>query len=254
MGQIITIAKRDLLGYLSAPKAAGIFWFFLLLMGIFFYSFVLSYVEMQQRAPMMGGQAPGLGQLLRALFQNLHFILLLVIPAVTMASFAEEKKSHTFRLLQSAPIGASKIVLGKFLAVAGVMAFVLVCSSVYPLFTAMYGNPDIAVIFSSYLGLFLLMCSQLSLGLWISSMTSNQFMAFLFTMFGLFFLLILSWIAPNISGGGTAEMAVKYLASTTHLDNFLKGMITISDVAYFLCFTGMFLFFTNVVLDSQRWR
>ena len=85
-------------------------------------------------------------------------------------------------------------------------------------------------------------------------MTSNQFMAFLFTMFGLFMLLILNWIAPNITGGGWSEGAVKYLASTSHLDVFFKGMITVTDTVYFVAFTATFLFFTNVVLDSQRWR
>lgn len=254
MGSVFTIARRDILGYLSAPKAAGVFWFFLIFMGFFFQSFVYTFVEMQQRAPMYGGQAPGLEQLIRALFQNLHFILLLVIPAVTMASFSEEKKTQSFRLLQTAPVKSVQIVFGKFFAVLGIMGLVLLCSSVYPLYTIVYGDPDVGPILSSYLGVFLLMSSQLAFGLWISSMTTNQFMAFLFTMFGLFLLLILNWIAPNISGGGAAEEVVKYLASTTHLDNFLKGMITVADVTYFLCFTALFLFFTVIVLDSQRWR
>jgi len=253
MGTILTIAKRDIKGYLTAPKAAAIFWFFLLLTGFFFHNFVYTFVEMQQRGGPSGG-APGLDQLLMALFQNIHFILLLIMPAITMASFSEEKRTHAFRLLQSAPISATQIVLGKFLAVAGIVAIVMICSSVYPFFTRAYGNPDVGVILTSYLGLFLLMCSQLAFGLWISSMTTSQFMAFLFTMFGIFLLLILSWIARNITGGGIAEAVVKYLSSTTHLESFLKGMITVQDVTYFLCFTALFLFFTNIVVDSQRWR
>ncbi len=124
----------------------------------------------------------------------------------------------------------------------------------YPLYTIRYGNPDVGVILASYVGIFLLMCAQVAFGLWVSSMTTNQFMAFLFTMFGLFLLLILNWIAPNIGSGGIGESVVKYLASTDHLDMFLKGVISVSDVTYFLCFIGLFLFFTNVVLDSQRWR
>ena len=73
-------------------------------------------------------------------------------------------------------------------------------------------------------------------------------------MFGVFLLLILNWLAPGISGGGLMESVIKYIASTEHLDVFFKGMITVSDVTYFLCFIALFLFFTNVVLDSQRWR
>ena len=85
-------------------------------------------------------------------------------------------------------------------------------------------------------------------------MTTNQFMAFLFTMFGLFLLLILNWIAPNLAGGGTLESVLKYIASTDHLDVFFRGTLAVSDVTYFICFIAVFLFFTNVVLDSQRWR
>ena len=254
MGAILTIAGRDLKSYFTSPKGSTIFWFFLIFMGFFFHNFIATFVELQARAPQMGGEAPTLEQLLRALFYNLHFILVLVVPAVTMSSFSEEKRNQSLRLLQTAPVSATQIVLGKFLAAAAVMFLVLVASSVYPVFTMVYGNPDVPVIISSYFGLFLLMAAQLAFGLWVSSMTSNQFMAFLFTMFGLFMLLILNWLAPKLAGGGLTETVVKYIASTDHLDNFFKGMISVSDVFYFVCFAGLFLFFTNVVLDSQRWR
>lgn len=254
MGAVFAIAKRDFTAYFSSIKGSVIFWFFLIFMGFFFQSFVYSFVEMQQRAPMMGGDAPGLGQLLVALFHNIHFVLLLVIPAVTMASFAEERRTQVSRLLQTAPVSALQIVLGKFIASAGIVGLALLSSFVYPLFTIKYGNPDIAPIITGYLGLFLLVCGQVAFGLWISSMTSNQFLAFAFTMFGIFLLLILNWIAPNISSNEGVEGFVKYLASTSHLDVFFKGMITVADVVYFLAFTGLFLFFTVVVLDSRRWR
>jgi ABC-2 type transport system permease protein len=255
MSSILTIAGRDLKAYFASPKAAAIFWFFLIFMGFFFNNFIHMFMQMQQQAPMMGGQAPTIEQLLRALFYNLHFILLLIVPAVTMASFSEERKSQALRLLMTAPCSATEIVIGKFLAAAGMMGLVLLASFVYPLFTVSHGNPDLSVILSSYLGIFLLMASQVAFGIWVSSLTSNQFMAFLFTMFGLFMLLILNWMAGSLSGGGgMVESVLKYLASSDHVDAFFKGTLSVSHVAYFLCFTGMFLFFTNVTLDSQRWR
>lgn len=254
MTPVLTIAWRDIKAYFSSPKGAGIFFFFLFLMGLFFNNFVNSFVEMQQRAPMFGGEAPTVEQLLRALFYNLHFILILLIPAVTMSSFSEERRNQTLRLLQVSPVSATQIVLGKFLASASILAAVLLCSAVYPLYTKAFGNPDMSIILSSYLGIFLLMGAQVAFGLWVSSMTTNQFMAFLFTMFGLFLLLILNWIAGAIGSGSAAESVVKYLASTDHLENFFKGLISVQSVAYFILFGAMFLFFTNVVLDSQRWR
>jgi ABC-2 type transport system permease protein len=254
MNSIIAIASRDLRSYFASPKAAAIFWFFLIFMGFFFNNFVQMFLQMQQQAPMMGGQAPTLEQLLRALFYNLHFILLLIVPAITMASFAEERKTHSLRLLMTAPCTATHIVLGKFLAASAIMALVLLSSIVYPMFTVSHGNPDVMVIVSSYLGIFLLMLSQIAFGLWVSSLTSNQFIAFLFTMFGLFLLLILNWMANSLSGGGVFESVLKYLASSDHVDSFFKGTISVGHVSYFLCFIALFLFFTNVTLDSQRWR
>ncbi len=254
MNAVMTIAWRDFRSYFSSPKGGAIFFFFLGLMGFFFHNFIVTFIDMAQKAPMYGGEAPTLEQLLRAFFFNLHFIFVLLIPAVTMSSFSEERRNQSLRLLQVSPVTATQIVLAKFIAACSFLALVLVVSSVYPLFTKAYGNPDVLVIATSYVGIFLLMCAQVAFGLWVSSMTTNQFMAFLFTMFGLFLLLILNWIAPNISGGGLTESVVKYMASTEHLDVFLKGVLQVSDFVYFGCFIALFLFFTNVVLDSQRWR
>jgi ABC-2 type transport system permease protein len=254
MSPVLTIAWRDFRSYFASVKGAAIFFFFLGFMGLFFHNFVASFVEMVQTGAMQGREPPPLEQLLRAYFYNVHFVLILVIPAVTMSSFSEEKRNQTIRLLMTSPVTATQIVMGKYLASTALLGVVLLCSAVYPLFTIMYGNPDVSVVWISYLGIFLLMCAQIAYGLWVSSMTTNQFMAFLFTMFGLFMLLILNWIAPSLTGGGLLEAVVRYMASTDHLDTFLKGMVSVSDVTYFACFVAMFLFFTNVVLDSQRWR
>ena len=254
MGSVLTIAMRDFKSYFASPKGAAIFFFFLLFMGFFFNSFISTFLELTQRAPMQGGEAPTLETLIRAFFYNLSFIFILTIPAVTMSSFSEEKRNQTLRLLLKSPVTATQIVLGKFLSSASILFLVLLCSGVYPGFMIVHGNPDYAVIVTSYLGIFLLMCAQVAFGLWVSSMTSNQFMAFLFTMFGLFLLLILNWIAPNLAGGGVLESVLKYPASTEHLDVCLKGMLTVSDVVYFVCFIAIFLFFTNIVIDSARWR
>lgn len=255
MGTVMTIAWRDIRSYFASPKGAAIYFFFIGFMSLFFYSFMESFLAMQQRAPMMGGEVPTLEQLLRALFYNLHFILVLIIPAVTMSSFSEERRNQTLRLLQTSPVTALQIVLGKFFACTAMLVGVLLCAAAYPLYTKAFGNPDVGVILTSFLGLLLLMSAQVAFGLWVSSMTTNQFMAFLFTMFGLFLLLILNWLVQNwISGGVWYEKAIKYLASTEHLDVFFKGMLSVADVTYFVCFVSLFLFFTNVVLDSQRWR
>jgi ABC-2 type transport system permease protein len=254
MKSVLVIAAKDLKSYFISVRGIVILSVFLLLTGAFFSSFVHSYMEMQSRASAMGGQAPTVDQLLKALFYNMHFLIILFIPAVTMSSFAEERRAHTMRILQTAPVKALEIVLGKFFAASGLMAMVLLAAAVYPAFIIGYGSPDVGPIVTSFVGLILLSASHVAFGIWISSMTKNQLMAFVFTLLGLFVLLILSWIAPSISGGGALESTFKYLASTTHLDAFFKGVLSVADVTYFVCFTAMFVFFTNVVVDSLRWR
>lgn len=253
MGAIATIANRDLKSFFVSFKGSVTFCFLLLFMGIFFRSFTATFLQIQAQTMQTGGEAPRLSQLLTAVFQNIHFILLFIVPAITMSSFAEERKTQVDRLLQTAPISNLQIVLGKFIASASVLGMVLLASAVYPLFLFKYGNPEIGPIVTSYLGIYLLMCAQVAFGIWVSSMVTHQFLAYIFTAFGLFLLLILAWVAPNISGGGLSEDFVKYLAATPHLDNFFAGLISVADLGYFLAFIGLFLFFTNVAVDAKRW-
>jgi ABC-2 type transport system permease protein len=254
MSAVITIGMRDLRAYFSSLKGSVTFFFMLIFMGLFFQSFCATYLQLQEQASQFGGQAPGLSQLLTAIFQNMHFILLFIVPAVTMSSFAEDRKTQVDRLLMKAPVSVGQIVIGKFFAAASILGLVLVASSVFPLYLFLYGNPDLGPIITAYLGIFLLMCSQVSIGLWISSLVSHQFLAFLFTAFALFLMLILAWIAPNLSSSGATEEMVKYLAATSHLDNFFSGLLSVADISYFLIFSVLFLFFTFVSVDSQRWR
>ena len=254
MRALFTIARRDLISYFSSLKGAVVFWFFLMFLGFFFYSFILTFVQMQQQAAMLGGNTVTLGQLMTAIFNNVHFILLLVVPAINMSTFAEEKRNGSLRLLLTAPVSTLAIVLGKFLACIGLMALVLMTSLVFPIFVMKYGSADVGQILASYLGLLLLMGAQVAFGLWVSAITGNQFLAFIFTMFGLFLLLILNWISPSLAASEGSQGIIRYLASSTHLDMFFKGMLTVADTGYFLLFAVTFLFFTHVALDSQRWR
>ncbi len=254
MNSILTIGIRDLRAYFASLKGGVTFFFMLMFMGLFFQSFCTTYLQLQEQAAQFGGQAPGLSQLLTAIFQNMNFILLFIVPAVTMSSFAEERKTQVDRLLMTAPVTIGEIVLGKFFASASILGLVLVASSIFPVFLISFGNPDLGPIFTSYLGIFLLICSQIAVGLWISSLVSHQFLAFLFTSFVLFLMLILAWISPNLASAGITEEFLKYMSSTSHLDNFFSGLLSVSDVMYFVIFSCLFLFFTSVSLDSQRWR
>lgn len=249
-----SIASRDFKANIFSLKGASIMFFFMIILGVFFQSFVYTFVEMIDQAPSMGVEAPSMDRLVQAVFHNLNFILLLALPAITMASFSEEKKSKLDRLLLSSPVRPAEIVLGKFLASLGIVCSVLLGSSVYMIFLCTYGNPDPGLILSSYLGIHLLSFSHIAFGLWVSALTSHQFLSFIFTMGGLLLMLILNWIAPNISSSDGLEGFIKYLASSTHLEPFLKGSISISHSAYFLLVTILFLFLSTLQVESERWK
>ncbi|MDA9951588.1 ABC transporter permease [Oligoflexaceae bacterium] len=254
MSAIRVIFWRDFRAYFSTPKAAIINFVILIIMSLFFISFVSTYLDAQRSAAEYGGVSYTLPQLLRAFYFNLHFILILIVPGVTMSVFSADRLSHSYKLLQNAPVFAYQIVIGKYLAAVALLSLILLSTFVYPAYLVMYGNPDIGPIITAYLGIFLLIASQVAFGVWIASMTESQFMAFGLTITGTFILMILNWVAPNISGGGIGEGILKYMASTPHLDNFIKGLITVADTTYFLIGVFIFLLFATSVVDSERWR
>lgn len=255
MGAIWAIARRDIGGFLGSLKAAVIFFFFLFFMGLFFYHYVIEVARASQQAMMQGGQAPTTSQLLRALYSVLYLVLVFALPGVTMGTLAEERKTQTLRLLQTAPITSGQVILGKYLMSLGLMTMVLVASLVFPGYTFVYGSSDVGVMVASYLGMILLISAQISFGIWVSSMTENWFVAYLVTMLGLFVLFILDFIGPSVGqAGGTVSTILTELSFTRHIDPFFKGMINVADSAFFICFTAMFLFFATAALESERWR
>ncbi len=253
MKTIYYIAKKEVKSSFSSPKAGVVFTVFLLLIGVFFKMF-MNYALQASANPQQfgGGGGVDLNQVFKALFSNVHFLFLFFVPAVTMGLFADEKKNQTIKFLYSSPVSIWEIVLGKYFSVMFVMGLMLVATLVYPIYAQFHGDIDVGIWWSSYLGLFLLVSAQLSLGVWISSVTKTQFISCVTTIICLFMLLILGWASRSIAGGGLGGF-LEYISFTSHFDNFLKGMISTTDVIYFLTFTVLFLYYSYVSLDSQRW-
>ena len=158
------------------------------------------------------------------------------------------------RLLLSAPISSSTIVLGKFFGSCFALLITLMLSLAYILYLFFYGNPDFGTVLSSYIGLYLLICSQTAFGLWVSSLTEKPILAFLFTLFGLFFFIIINFFAPIIESNTSLHSAIRYLGYQEHLDNLFNGLMRVSDISYFLIFTACFLAFATTSIERQRWR
>ncbi len=257
MRGVIAITKKELRSFFLSPVAYVVIGIFLFIMGVIFAKFVQIYQQynMAQRF----GQAQGitLDKLALYLYQNMAFVLCFITPAITMKLFAEEKRHNTLELLFTVPIRGYELVLGKFCAAFSLMLVMVLISFIYVFFMILWGNPDMAIIGTTYLGLILSMACYLSIGLLISSMTSSSALAFVWT----FVVLIMLWLLQSIGQGITAKWGfiewgplLTYLSPLEHFSSFGQGLIHIKDVIYFLTFIIFGFFLTQKVVESNRWR
>ncbi len=249
------IAKRDLGSFFSSPVFYSVTTVFLILYGFIFFN-ILNFFSFQSfQSHQLRGAGIGLNlneMVIEPSFQNMAVILLLIIPLVTMRSFAEEKKSKTFALLLSSPIHLEEIILGKFLACMMVIGLMILLSGYSVGYLIYAGQPEIGPIITGYLGMLLMTGCYVSMGLFASSLTDNQLIAAVIS-FGLaLFMWIIGWGAQ--ATGPELGQVFESLSLITHLEHFLKGLIDSSDLVYYLSFILFGLFMTQRVLESSRWR
>ena len=249
------IAKRDLGSFFNSPIFYVITTVFLIIYSYIFVN-ILSFFSMQS---MQSGQLQQMGialnvneMVIEPSFQNMAVVLLLIIPIITMRSFAEEKKSKTFRLLLSSPVHLKEIIWGKFLACMIVITLMVLISSYSIGFLFMIGEPDVGPVLTGYLGILLTAGCYVSVGIFASSLTENQIVAAVITFGFSLFMWVIGWGAQTANS--TTGQVLEYLSIIEHMDRFLKGMIETSDLAYYLSFIIFGLFLCYRTLDSNRWR
>lgn len=257
MRNILAIAAKDLRSQFVSPIAYVVLTGYLLLGGWFFFNllarfnFLLNmYLSFRNPEAM---ERLNLNEFVIApLLHNLSVILVILVPVITMRSFAEEKRSGTYELLMTSPLSITEIVLGKFF---GAFAFVLIMvglTAVYPLILMLYGDPEGGVILSGFLGLVLLGTAFVSVGLLTSSFTENQIIAAVSCLVGLLLLYVISW--PAETAGPTLGAVLKYLSLTEHFGEMVKGVIDTRDLMYFGSVIVLSLFLTQRSVESLRWR
>jgi ABC-2 type transport system permease protein len=255
MRNILAIAQKELRSYFASPIAYIVIGLFALLYG-YFYAVMLQYFV---RAGMNLGQfgAPqqsmNINQdMLRPVLQNVTVLLLFVLPAMTMRTYAEERRSGTIELLLTSPLTDFQIVMGKFLGALTLYALMLAVTFVHIGVLFVYGSPEWKPILTSYFGLLLLGGSFLSVGLFISTLTTNQIVAYIVTFSVFLMLWVISWIGSFSSGVFTDVTA--YLSIIEHFDDFSKGVIDTTHVIYYLSLITFGLFLTAKSVDTERWR
>jgi len=254
MSNIVAIARKELRSYFASPIGYIVLGFFAILYGVFYVVMLQYFVRASMQMGQMGGpQSANINQdMLRPILQNVTVLLLFVLPALTMRSYAEEKRSGTIELLLTSPLTDFQIIMGKFLGALTLYAIMLAVTLIHMAVLFVYGNPEWKPIVTSYLGLLLLGGSFISLGLFISTLTNNQIVAYISTFAVFLFLWIISWFGSFSSGWVTDVLS--YLSIIEHFDDFAKGVIDTTHVIYYVSFITFGLFLTAKSVDTERWR
>lgn len=191
------------------------------------------------------------------LFSLAPYVFIFLIPAITMRSFAEEKRSGTLELLFTRPLTEWDIVLGKFLASFLLVLFALLPTGIYYLSVYLLGDPvgniDASGITGSYIGLMLLAGVFCAIGIFASSITTNQIVSFILAAF-LCFLLFTgfnSLAALNVWSGNV--LVIKQLGILYHYESLGRGLIDSRDVIYFISLTALTVLATKTILAARTW-
>ena len=249
------IAKRDLGSFFNSPIFYVVTTVFLIIYSFIFFNILnfFSFQSFQARQLQAMGMNLNLNEMvIEPSLQNMSVILLMIIPIITMRSFADEKKMKTFRLLLSSPVHLREIILGKFLACMIVVAVMISISSYSVGFLFLLGEPEPGPIVTGYLGILLMAGCFVSVGIFASSLTDNQIVAAVLTFGFSLFMWVIGWGAQ--AAGSTTGQVLQYLSIVDHLERFLKGLVNTSDLVYYLSFILFNLFLCHRVLDSNRWR
>lgn len=261
MRTVWTIAARELRSFLSSPIAWVVICLFLIIFGGFFWIFLTEFAaSLPQAYQYMGNPAYEEllselnlnGWVLRPLFGNTLVLFLLLVPALTMKLFSEEKKQGTYEFLLTSPISVAQLVAGKYIAALAMIVLLLLCSAVFPATLYLVGSPEAPVILSGYLGLLLVGAAFTAVGTFASSVTENQIIAAVLTFAALLSFWLVSWAAPS-AGGWVAEV-LNYVSFHVHFEDFTKGVVDTRHLVYFLSLIAFFLLLAGRAVEATRWK
>ncbi len=238
MTNVIALFKKEFKSYFNSPIAYIFITFFLGISSWLFFRgfFLINQAEM------------------RDFFGAMPWLFLFFVPAVTMKLWAEEEKLGTVELLMTLPIRDYEVVLGKYLASFGLLFVTGLLSLVLPLAVNYLGDADGGTLISGYIGLLLMGGAYLAIGLFASTVTENQIVAFILGITACFVLLIIgedivlfntpNWLFPIFS----------YLGLGAHYSSILRGVLDSRDIIYYLSVIGFFLFLSSMSIESRKWR
>jgi ABC-2 type transport system permease protein len=232
------LARKELYSWFFSPALYGITVFFLLFVSVWFYHFQ-NFFAMDIAS-------------LRSFFGIFPLAFILVIPVLTMKSWAEERKLGSAEILFTMPFTEWELVLGKFLSCFFLLLGMIILTLPVPLTLLPLGSFDPGVIFAEYLGAVLLGASAAALGLFLSSVSKTQAAAFLGSAVVLMAVMLLASLTQNMPPA--LATFINYISLSFHFESFARGLLDTRDIVFFLLITGLFLFLNTQVLIFRRWN
>ena len=191
------------------------------------------------------------------LFAVAPWVFMFLIPAITMRSFADEKKAGTIEFLLTRPLTDVQIILSKYFA--GVLLVIIALLPTLVYFGSVYflgspvGNIDLGAMWGSYIGLLFLAAGFVSIGIFASSVTENQIISFIVAIFLCFFIYIGFDFISSLALFGSIDLLILKLGISEHYNSMSRGVIDTRDVLYFLSIITLFILITKTVLSSRKW-
>jgi ABC-2 type transport system permease protein len=246
---ILAIAGRELRSQFVSVSAWAVLFLFEFIVAWYFFWFLDVFTEQQGRIPGSAG-AQGVTDLVAAPLLHLAaWLMLLVVPILTMRLLAEERRAHTLPLLFSAPVSITEIVLGKYLAMLGILGIMVVLVALLPLSLQLGTDLDFGKLLAGLLGLALVAASFAAVGLYVSTLTSQPTVA-AFATLGL--LLLLGALIYMLPGSDAAAGLTGKLSLMRHFDALLRGVFDSSNLAFPILFIVLLLGLSIRQLDRER--
>jgi ABC-2 type transport system permease protein len=241
MRTTLIVARRELGGYFATPVAAVFIVIFLVLQGVLTFNLGNFFARDQaDLAPFFG---------------FIPWVFLLLVPAITMRLWAEERRLGTIELLLTLPITQTQAVVGKFLAAWAFCAIALLLTFPFVITVNILGNPDNGVIATGYLGALLVAGSFLSIGAAVSAATKNQVIAFVLGVAVCFVFAVASYpIVTEFLSQNTPVLAdiARRLSVADRFQSFQRGIISARDLIFFASFIGFWLFVNTVIVEHRK--
>lgn len=239
MKNVLAIARRELRSSFNSPVAYAVILGYLLFTGVYLY-FIRGFYAV--------GQAD-----LRSYFTIMPLVLAFLVPALTMRSWAEERRLGTYELLLTLPFTEGQLVLGKFLSSFSLAAIAIALTIPVPLAASMLGSFDSGLLVTQYLGVLLEAAAAVAIGEWISSLAKNQISAFVGSVLALLLLVLVDRVSGFLGSRGLLASLLNWLSLAFHYDGFSRGVVDTRDLAYYLSASVLFLYLAAWGLTRRKW-